>query len=205
MTRIGINLLPHREEKRKLRRGQFYVVVVAVAAVAFLIVFVGSQVFNHWIDYQQAQNTYLKAQNDKLDKDIEQIKELKEQVLALTERAKIIESLQKDRAESVLLLAELVKQVPDGVYLKEIKQVGNTVNLFGYAQSNPRVSVLMENLRPFAGSAPVLIETKVVSLNRKTLLEFSMYFTMEQSATKGEGADAKKPAGKNQPKGGGKA
>ncbi len=196
MTRIGINLLPHREEKRRVRRVQFYVIMGMVVAVAALIVFVGSMILNQLIDYQDGQNSFLKAEITKLDKDIEQIKNLKEQVRALTERAKIIESLQKDRVESVQLLSELVKQVPDGVYLKEIRQVGRVVHLFGYAQSNPRVSVLMENLKPFAGMAPVLIETKVVTLNRKNLLEFSMHFTMERPAAKEEGAEGKGPVEK---------
>ena len=107
----------------------------------------------------------LKAEIAKLDKDIAEIKRLRGQIDALLARKQVIESLQGHRAEPVLLLNELVRQTPEGVYLRSIKQAGLKVTLIGYAQSNARVSMLMRNLdgSEFL-SQPQLVEIKVANL-----------------------------------------
>src|SRR5713101_6205581 len=117
---------------------------------------------------QSDRNEFLKRENVRLDKEIEEIKKLKSEIAALLARKQIIERLQADRAQAVYLLQELVQQVPDGVYLKTIRQTGLKINMVGYAQSNARVSTLMRN---FAASPylenPALVEIKAVLLRNK--------------------------------------
>ena len=180
MTRI--NLLPHREEARKARRQQFYLMLGGVAALAALVVFLGSTVINGHISDQSDANDFLKREIAVLDKQIEQIKRLKEQTQALLSRKQIIEDLQRDRGETVYLLTELVRQVPEGVYLKSLKQEGAKVNITGYAQSNARVSALMRNLEasPWLEN-PQLVEVKAAVLNGRRSNEFAMNFTLTRT------------------------
>ena len=142
---IRINLLPHREEKRKAKRQQFYGLLGLVSVLAGVIVFLVITVIDGYISAQDAKNDFLKKEIVALDKQIDQIKRLKEQTQALLARKQIIEALQRDRAEAVLLLSELVKQMPEGVYIRSMKQTGERIALIGYAQSNARVSTLMRN------------------------------------------------------------
>ncbi len=179
---IRINLLPHREEARKTRRQQFYLMLGAVTALAALVVFLGYTIINGYISSQNDANDFLKREIAVLDKQIDQIKRLKEQTQALLSRKQIIEDLQRDRGETVYLLTELVKQVPEGVYLKSLKQDGAKVNITGYAQSNARVSALMRNLEasPWLEN-PQLIEVKAVVLNGRRSNEFAMNFMLTRA------------------------
>lgn len=172
---IRINLLPHREEKRKARRQQFYAFAGVVAGSAALIVFLGYSVIAGYIGVQEEKNAFLKTEITALDKQIEQIKGLKEQTQALLARKQIIEALQRDRAEVVNLLNEVATQLPEGIYLKSLKQDGTKVSLDGYTQSNARVSTLMRNLEasPWL-ERPNLLEIKAVDVNKRRLSEFSL-------------------------------
>ena len=143
---IRINLLPHREEKRKARRKQFYGLLGLIAIFAALLVLLANTIISGYVSAQEAKNDFLKKEIVALDKQIEQIKRLQEQTQALLARKQVIESLQRDRSEAVILLSELVKQVPEGVYLRSMKQDGAKISLNGYAQSNARVSTLMRNI-----------------------------------------------------------
>lgn len=134
---IRINLLPHREEKRKARRQQFYVLIGLVSVLAALIVLLGYTLLDAQIATQDERNDFLKKEIAVLDKQLEEIKRLKEQTNALLARKQIIESLQGDRAEAVHLLNEMVKQVPEGIYLRSIKQQGNIVTLQGFTSRMP--------------------------------------------------------------------
>lgn len=162
---IRINLLPHREEKRRQRRQQFYFLAASMIVLGALIGVLVSTVIGGFIEAQEDKNNFLKAEIAKLDKDIAEIKRLRGQIDALLARKQVIESLQGHRAEPVLLLNELVRQTPEGVYLRSIKQAGLKVTLIGYAQSNARVSMLMRNLdgSEFL-SQPQLVEIKVANL-----------------------------------------
>lgn len=195
---IRINLLPHREAKRKARRQQFYSLAGLVAALAVVIIVLVFSVISGYISSQEEENAFLKQEVATLDKQIEQIKRLKEQTQALLARKQVIESLQLDRAEPVLLLSELAKQVPDGVYLKLMKQEGQKVTLGGYAQSNARVSTLMRNLEasPWL-ERPALIEIKAVDVNKRRLSEFSM--TVFITRPDANASDAKPVAAKDKP------
>jgi type IV pilus assembly protein PilN len=192
---IRINLLPHREEKRAARRQQFYALAGLISVLAGLIWFLGYGVINGYIGVQDNKNAFLKSQIDGLDKDIEEIKRLKEQTDALLSRKRIIESLQANRAETVHLFNELAKQIPAGVYLKSIKQTNQMVNLTGYAQSNARVSTMMRNLdaSPLL-ERPDLVEIQSVMVGNHRLNQFSInvYFTRQttEDDKKGKGAPA---------------
>ncbi|WP_153109649.1 PilN domain-containing protein [Propionivibrio limicola] len=172
---IRINLLPHREEKRKARRQQFYSLLGMVVVLGVLVVFLGFSVIGGYISAQESKNQFLKKEIALLDKEIDQIKRLKEQTQALLARKQIIESLQQDRAEAVRLLSEMAKQMPEGVYLRSMKQDGRKVSLSGYAQSNARVSTLMRNIEASEWlERPELVEIKAVSVEKRRSNEFNM-------------------------------
>lgn len=179
---IRINLLPHREEKRKARRQQFYALTGLISVLAGLIVFLGYSIIGGYITNQEEKNGFLKKEIAVLDKQIDQIKALKEQTQALLARKQIIESLQRNRAEAVLLLSELTKQMPEGVYLRSIKQDGLRVTLSGLTQSNARVSTLMRNIEasPWL-EKPQLIEIKSATVDKRRLGEFSMNITIKRA------------------------
>ncbi len=195
---IRINLLPHREEKRAARRQQFYAVFGLIAILACAIWFAGYGVINGYIGAQDNKNSFLKSQIAVLDKDIEEIKRLKEQTDALLSRKRIIESLQANRAETVHLFNELARQMPEGTYLKSIKQSGDKVNLVGYAQSNSRVSTMMRNLEasPLL-ERPNLVEIQLVNVGTRPLNQFNMdvYFTRQTTEDDKKGKAAAPVAG----------
>lgn len=184
---IRINLLPHREEKRKARRQQFYALLGLVAVLAGAIWLLGFTIINGYISGQDAKNAFLKAEIAVLDKDIEEIKKLREQTDALMSRKQVIESLQANRAETVHLFNELARQVPSGMYLRLVKQTGQGISLAGYTQSNTRVSTLMRNLddAPLL-EKPDLVEIKAVTVDKRSLGEFGLSVQFaRQTADKG--------------------
>ena len=188
---IRVNLLPHREERRKAQRKQLAVLAGMVAALAAAIVVLVHGIIVGYIAVQDGRNNYLKQENARLDKEIEEIKKLKDEIAALLARKQVIERLQADRSQVVYLLDQLVRQTPDGVYLKSLKQTGVRVNLSGYAQSNARVSTLMRNLNasPYLEN-PELIEIKAATVNSKRVSEFSMNVSLKRA----QGEDASKTA-----------
>lgn len=179
---IRINLLPHREEARRFRRQQFYSWVVLAILIGGLVVFLGDTLLSRQIDEQTATNEFLKSEIATLDNEISEIKRLQEQKQALLSRKQAIESLQGFRAETVALFNELAKQMPEGVFLKGIKQTGATINITGYAQSNARVSQLMRNLDSSAAmEKPILVETKKASFNKRDVSEFNLNVSIERA------------------------
>lgn len=190
---IRVNLLPHREEKRKARRQQFYAVSGLITVLAGMIWFLGYGIINGYINTQDNANSFIKLQIASLDKDIAEIKRLKEQTDSLLSRKRIIESLQANRAETVHLFNELARQVPDGVYLKSIKQASDSINLIGYAQSNARVSLLMRNLdaSPLL-ERPNLSEIKAAMVGKRRLNEFNLtaYITRQTTEDDNKGKTA---------------
>jgi len=179
---IRINLLPHREEAKKAKREQFYVLTGLVSVLAALIVFAIYTLIDGQINLQAGNNDFLKQEIAVLDKQLDQIKRLKEQTQALLSRKQVIEDLQRDRGETVYLLSEMVKQVPEGVYIRTLKQESLKVSLTGYAQSNARVSALMRNIdaSPWL-EKPQLIEVKAGVLNGRRINEFSMTFELTRA------------------------
>lgn len=197
---IRINLLPWREERRKARRQQFFALTGLIAVLAGVIWFMGYGVINGYVGIQDGKNSFLKAEIAGLDKEIEEIKKLKEQTDSLLSRKRVIESLQANRTETVHLFNELLRQVPEGVYLKSIKQVGDKVNLVGYAQSNARVSTLMRNLEASpVMERPDLVEIKAATVGNRRLSEFNLNVVITRQTTEDDqaGKGRKAPAGKD--------
>lgn len=178
---IRINLLPHREERRKERQRQFLIMLAATALAGGATWYLGSQYFDQRISSQESRNAILKTEMVKLDKQIEDIKRLKEQTSALLARKQVVEALQTNRSEGVKLIDQIGK-IPEGVYLKNIKQAGSKVNIVGYAQSNARVSALMRDLEvsPVLRT-PELVEIKAANLNNQRTNEFTLNTTMRQT------------------------
>lgn len=195
---IRINLLPHREEKRKALRQQFFALSGLVGILAILIIVLVHGVISGYIGQQEGKNEFLKKEIAVLDKDIDEIKRLKEQTSALLSRKGVIESLQSSRAETVLLFNELARQVPAGIYLKTLRQTGSKINLTGVAQSNARVSTLMRNLEASPQmERPDLIEIKAVNIGNRRYAEFNLF--VDISKTQPATASDKKPAPGTQP------
>lgn len=172
---IRVNLLPHREARRKQQQQQFFILLAFVAIIGAASWFSVHTYLSDRLQEQQSRNAYLEQEIIKLDKQIAEIKKLQEQTAALLARKKVVETLQSNRAEVVHLLDQLVRQLPDGIYLKGIKQKGNVVTISGYTQSQARVSTLMRNLESSNYlESPGLIEIKAVQLRGQRINEFTM-------------------------------
>jgi len=191
---IRINLLPHREAKRKARRQQFYVLLGLVSVLAALIWFLGFSIINGQIAVQNEKNEFLKREIASLDKEIDEIKKIQEQTSALLARKRVIEALQANRTETVHLFNELAKQVPEGIYLRTLVQTGPRISISGYAQSNARITTLMNNLdeSPLLGSS-TLVETKSEVVAGRRLNAFSIT-TMIKTQTKAPATAKPAPA-----------
>lgn len=192
---IRVNLLPHREEKRKDLRKHFFATLLLIGLLAGLIWFVGYGFINGYISRQDNKNSFLKAQIADLDKDIDEIKRLKEQTDALLSRKRIIETLQANRAETVHLFNELVRQTPPGIYLRSIKQAGAKINLMGFAQSNSRVSTMMRNLEasPLL-ERPDLVEIQSVNVGSRRLNQFNLNVFITRQSTEDDNNKKNKAA-----------
>ncbi len=163
---ILINLLPHREAARKRRRENFYASLGAAALIGGLLAGAGYVWLQTQITEQQSKNGLLQAEIKKLDDEIKEISTLQAEITALRARQQAVEDLQGDRNLPVHLLNELVRQLPDGVYLTSMKQDNRIVTLTGMAQSNERVSELLRNL---GNSSPWLVRPELVEITAATV------------------------------------
>jgi len=141
-----INLLPWRDELRAQRRNQFYMAMGASFGVAAVVVLIGVLLMNSIIDSQYDRNELLNAEISKLDERIKEILSLEKKKDRLVARMKIIEELQKSRPEIVHVFEDLVRTLPDGVYLTSVRQSGRRLEIQGTAESNTRVSAFMRNI-----------------------------------------------------------
>lgn len=181
---IRINLLPHRQIKRAERQRQFNLMIVATLVAGAAIVFMGQTYISTRIDTQNGRNGRLEAAIVQLDKEIADIKHLKEQIRNVLDRKRVVENLQNNRSQSVVLLEELARQLPEGVYLKSIKQQGAEITLEGIADTNARVATLVRNLGNSKYlESPVLIEIKAVTAN-KGLKQSAFTMKVNQKAKK---------------------
>jgi type IV pilus assembly protein PilN len=193
-----INLLPHREERRKRSRQHLVTVAAGTAVIGLALAFLMYQFYARQIEVQNDRNAFLTSEIKKLDKDIADINELRNQIQALLARKQIIETLQAERAQTVHLLEQLVRQMPEGVYLRSMRQTGPRVHIVGYAQSNARVSTLMRNIEasPWL-EEPLLVEVKAAIVDKKRVSEFNMFVNLKRaSGPKDPAKDAAKPAAK---------
>ncbi len=192
---IRINLLPHRDEKRRARQKQFGI-LAALSAVFALAVAAGIwYLLNSQIDNQKERNKYLVEETAKLQKKIDEISRIREETAALLAKKQVVEGLQSNRSEPVQLLDQLLRQLPEGLYLKSVKQVGTKVTITGYAQSNARVAALMRNIEssPYI-TAPNLAEIKAVTVNNIRANEFSLDLSVKRTQENDGKAGERKPS-----------
>lgn len=187
---IRINLLPHRELKRKARQQQIAILAGAVSFLGILVVWGVYTFIAGNIEYQNARNQFLQSRIAVLDGEIAEIRNIKSQTQELLARKHVVETLQNSRSEVVHLLDQLARLLPDGVYLQSVKQNDQNITLVGYAQSNAWISMLMRNLEssPWLES-PLLIEIKAMTVNNIRQNEFNMRIKLRRTSID----DAQKP------------
>ena len=184
---IMINLLPHREERRKRKKIAFYAGLAVAAVAGIAIVGVWYLIVQQLISGQQQRNSFLQAENGKLDVQIKDIASLKAEIASLKARQKAVEDLQIDRNVPVHVLNELVGQVPEGIYITSVKQDGQLLNVAGIAQTQERVSELLRNTAYNSEwlVKPELIESKATTIqantrDQKRLFDFSVRLTVKR-------------------------
>lgn len=190
---IRINLLPHRELARAARRRQLNTLLGIAVATGVITVVLGHSVIAARQSAQDARNAFLEREIAKLDGQIGEIKKIREQTQALLERKQVVETLQSNRTEVVHLFDQMIRLLPDGLYLKSFKQAGDVVTISGYTQSSARVSTLMRNLddSPWFESAR-LIEIKSATVNNLRANEF----VLSVKQTRQQADDANNKGGK---------
>lgn len=193
---ILINLLPHREAARKRQKDQFFTQLGLSALLGGIVCGAVFTWYQGQISSQQERNAFLQAEITRLDAEIKDIAGLQREIASLRARQTAVENLQGDRNIPVHLLDELVAQLPDGIYLKSMKQDGRSVLLSGVAQSQERVSDLLRNLANTSSwlTRPELIEivsssVAVTARDQRRVFNFSMRVSLKRPA-----ADAGAPA-----------
>jgi len=184
---IMINLLPHREERRKRKKIAFFAGLGVAAFIGVAVIGVWYLVVQQMISGQQARNSFLQGEIAKLDIQIKDIASLKAEIASLKARQKAVEDLQIDRNVPVHVLNELVKQVPEGIYITAVKQEGQLLNIAGIAQTQERVSELLRNTAYNSEwlVKPELIESKAATIQaankeQKRLFDFSVRLTIKR-------------------------
>ena len=200
---ILINLLPHREAARKRRKEIFFITLGLAALVGVLICGVMYSWYLTQIEGQRGRNTFLTAEITRLDAQIKDIASLQAEITSLKARQNAVEDLQGNRNLPVYLLSELVKQLPDGVYITSLKQENQTVLITGVAQSNERVSELLRN---FANNSPWLSKPELVEITAGTVAlsqrdlrrvsNFSMRVEIQRASSPKDAASAASVAAK---------
>lgn len=204
---ILINLLPHREEKRRLRKQAFFVGLGLSIAAGALIVALAYGVQAQMISSQQERNQYLRSAITKLDEEIKDVSALKAEIESLKARQRAVEDLQTGRNMPVYLLNELVAQTPEGIYLTAIRQNGRIVQVSGMAQTNERVSEFLRNTggRSTWLERPELVEIKASNQSvkdaraAKRMFEFTMRVSLKQPASEENADTAARPRGAGKP------
>ncbi|MDP2005921.1 MAG: PilN domain-containing protein [Rubrivivax sp.] len=200
---ILINLLPHREEKRRQRKRAYFVTLAISAAAGLAIVGGWYSALGQMASAQESRNAFLQAEIARLDTQIKDIATLRAEIDALNARKKAVEDLQNDRNVPVYLLNELVQQTPEGVFLTSIRQSGQVVAITGVAQTNERVSEFLRNTLYNSTwlERPDLVEIKASNIavgarDQRRLFDFSMRVTIkrQQSAPPGIPASGAAPA-----------
>ncbi|MGY2489661.1 PilN domain-containing protein [Cupriavidus sp. CP313] len=195
-TLPSVNLLPYHEARKAARRKKVYTMLGGAAVAGAAVVLLGGFYIDGRIASVVALNQVLSTENAKLDGQIREVNSLKKDIDALLQRQKAVESLQTERNRPVQLLEELVRQVPEGVYLTSLKQTGEAFTIAGVAQSNERISELLRNLSGVAWlDKAELVESKAVTMTnnlreQRRLFDFSMRFTYRAPEAAADGKKA---------------
>jgi len=198
---IRVNLLPHRQVRRELRQREFGLMAGFTTIAAAFIVFLGWTYINSQAEAQLERNKRLDGAIVKLDKEIADIKDLKDQISTMLARKQVVENLQTNRSQAVIVLDELSRQLPEGMYLKSIKQQANVISVNGIADTNARVATLVRNLSASTWlESPSLVEIKSVLVN--TLKQNTFTLNVNIKVPK---VDAEDSAQKSTVKGGSKS
>lgn len=189
---MRINLLPHRAEKRRARQVQFIALSVISVLLGAVLVGVVQVAVSTQISFQERRNTYLNQEIAKLDTQIAEIKKLREETQALLERKNVVENLQSTRSDVVHLMDQMLRILPDGVYLKTLKQSGYKINLVGFAQTNARVSTLMRAIddSPWLDSATLTVISSSKAGGSR-ISEFTLNFNLTKQQEAAKAAPAK--------------
>lgn len=193
---ILINLLPHREARRQERKRAFFSALGLAALVGVAVVVIWYGVLLQLTSAQEARNRFLTTEIAKLDEQIKDIADLRQEIDALKARQQAVEDLQTDRNVPVYLLNELVKHTPEGVYLKSIRQTDNVVSVVGLSQTNERVSELLRNTAYSSTwlERPELLEIKAANVamgkDQRRLFEFSMRVSIKRPQAPAAAASA---------------
>jgi type IV pilus assembly protein PilN len=190
---MRINLLPHRQVKRAEQQRQFGLMALMSAVAAAAVVFTGWTFLGAQKDSQLERNGRLETAISSLDKEIADIKDLKDQISNVLERKRVVENLQTNRSQSVVILDEITRQLPEGLYLKTIRQVGSLITLEGVADTNARVATLVRNLGVSNWlESPNLIEIQSATVNNIKQNNFTLIVTIKaqkaEEAPKNPGA-----------------
>jgi len=172
---IRINLLPHREQKRQAQQRRYLGLLFFSLLLSAGVVILGYGVLQARIDIQADRNRLLTEENAKLDHEIAEIEKLKSEKQALLDRKQVVERLQSNRTMAVRIMDQLVRQTPEGVYLKGFRQSGDGLSFLGFAQSSARVSIYMRSINDSpVFEQPLLIEVKSANVGNQKLAEFSL-------------------------------
>jgi len=198
---VRINLLPHREIRRKRQKTLFYVTTALSAGAGLLLVFLVWVVLEGYLGSQRERNERITRENAKLDVQIKEIAALRGEIEALRARQKAVEDLQADRNQPVQLLDELTRLTPEGIYLKSVKQEERKVSITGWAASNERVSEFLRNLQNNGRfvERPELVEIRIAGSTpqsvQRRVFDFSLNFSLKQAPGRPATGAGDKPAG----------
>ncbi len=193
---IRVNLLPHRQIRREAKQREFGLMAVFTAIAACAILFVAYTVINSKVESQLERNQRLNNAITKLDKEIADIKDLREQISAMLERKQVVENLQTNRSQAVIVFDELSRQLPEGMYFKSIKQEGKVITIEGVADTNARVATLVRNFNQSNWmESPILIEIKAITVGAQKQNLFTLKVSLKTPTTEADDAGATAKAG----------
>lgn len=200
---ILINLLPHREERRRQRKRAFLVGLALAALVGVAAAGAWTLVLQQFTAQQNDRNQFLRTEIQRLEDQIKDIATLRTEIDGLKARQAAVEDLQLNRNVPVRLLDELVRQTPEGIYLTSIKQTERDVQITGVAQTNERVSEFLRNAQANIAwlERMDLVEIKAINLppsagsrEQRRLFEFSMRMTIKLPGAAASSPQADAPA-----------
>jgi type IV pilus assembly protein PilN len=186
---IRINLLPHREQKKAAHRKRFQTLLLGSVLLALGLTYLCHMALEEQKASQLARNQRLETEINKINSKLSNIESLRQKKAVLLSRKQLVEKLQFDRTQAVYIFDELIRLVPEGVYLKDFRQTGSSIALSGYSLSSARVSAFMRNLAESSTFAdPVLIEVSAANVDKIRANQFSLSVALKAQHAPSSGA-----------------